>query len=175
MYRYYYVPVAGTPTKPDIATTRPDRHFAGGAHPLNRKATMSGPDRGDKQGSGAWSGESGNSRPPHLTLNLMLFDVQSGERPVMHAPRAPSDECSREELPIQLVAHFAQSNFQIFVPRSLLSGSRAASQPDPWSEPLRPTAPVNVSMPSGFMLQSAKFALYAPHLPPGVDPINCNE
>ena len=31
--------------------------------------------------------------------------------------------------------------------RRLLSGSRAASQPDPWREPLWPTAPVNVSMP----------------------------
>ena len=35
-----------------------------------------------------------------------------------------------------------------FGPRRLRSGSRAASQPDLWREPLQPTAPVNVSMPS---------------------------
>ena len=44
-----------------------------------------------------------------------------------------------------IFCHAASSRY--FVPRRLLSGSRAASQPDPWSEPLRPTAPVNVSMP----------------------------
>ena len=36
---------------------------------------------------------------------------------------------------------------RIFGLRRLRSGSRAASQPDPWREPLWPTAPVNVSMP----------------------------
>ncbi len=36
-----------TPTKADIATTRPDRRIVG-AHPFNRRATMSGADRGDK-------------------------------------------------------------------------------------------------------------------------------
>ncbi len=36
-----------TPTKPDIATTRPDRRFER-AQPFNRMATMSGADKGDK-------------------------------------------------------------------------------------------------------------------------------
>ena len=36
-----------TPTKPDIATTRPEKRLAG-AHPLSHRATMSGADRGDK-------------------------------------------------------------------------------------------------------------------------------
>ena len=44
--RYTYRRV-GTPTKPDIATTRPDGRFAR-AQPLKRRATMSGPDKGDK-------------------------------------------------------------------------------------------------------------------------------
>ncbi len=35
------------PTKPDIATTRPEGRSAG-AQPLNHKATMSGADRADK-------------------------------------------------------------------------------------------------------------------------------
>ena len=44
--RYTYRRV-GTPTMPDIATTRPRRRFAV-AQPLYRRATMSGPDKGDK-------------------------------------------------------------------------------------------------------------------------------
>ncbi len=44
--RYAYRRVS-TPTKPEIAPTRPDKRFAG-AHPFNHKATMSGPDKGDK-------------------------------------------------------------------------------------------------------------------------------
>ena len=52
-----------------------------------------------------------------------------------------------------------------FGPRRLLSGGRAASQPDPWCGALRPTAAVNVSMPSGEeAVTSAYAAAFAPFL-----------
>ncbi len=43
----------------------------------------------------------------------------------------------------------------IFVQRRLPLGSRAASQPGPWRKPLRPTAPVNVSLSSSPRTNSA--------------------